>query len=306
MKTSEIASFVEVMDLMLDAVCVVDRDGHFVFVSAAFERIFGYAPVDVIGKSMIDFVFAEDRGRTLQTVDILLSGELKPRFENRWVHKDGRIIDVLWSARWSEEHQVRIAVAHDISERKQMEQRLLHMAGHDPLTDLPNRALLEDRVQAALARVRRDQTHLSLLFIDLDGFKYVNDCHGHVVGDKLLQHFAQRLRACVRESDTVGRLGGDEFLVCLAGTGLPDDVMMIAEKVRAELGEPVVLGGISLHLTPSIGIAHYPQHGDDEQQLIQCADQAMYRAKRVGGNRIEVFSDDNAVYSNDGDGGLNK
>lgn len=290
MKASELVCLADVMDLMLDAVCVVDRNGRFVFVSAAFERIFGYAPAEVIGKSMIDFVFPDDHGKTLRTVDTLLAGEIKPHFENRWLHKDGRVIDVLWSARWSEQYQVRIAVAHDITERKQMEQRLLHMAGHDPLTDLPNRALLLDRVQTALTLVRREQTQLSLLFMDVDGFKHVNDHYGHPVGDKLLQKIAQRLRACVRQSDTVGRLGGDEFLICLTHIGLLDDGMMIAEKIRAELSQPFEFGSFQLHLTPSIGIAHYPQHGDDEQQLIQCADQAMYRAKHAGGNRIEVFS----------------
>lgn len=289
MKASELACLSDVMDLMLDAVCVVDRMGRFVFVSAAFERIFGYAPTEVVGRLMIDFVFPDDLGRTLRTVDIILAGELKPRFENRWVHKDGRIVDVLWSARWSEEHQLRIAVAHDITERKQMERHLQHMAGHDALTDLPNRALLIDRVQAALARARRDKTHLSLLFIDLDGFKGINDHHGHAVGDRVLQQTAKRIRACVRESDTVGRLGGDEFLVCLGSIGLPDDAPVVAEKIRIELGRPVDLDGMQLHLTSSIGIAHCPQHGDDEQQLIQCADQAMYRAKHAGGDRFEVF-----------------
>lgn len=290
MKTGELVCLADVMDLMLDAVCVVDRNGHFVFVSAAFERIFGYAPAEVIGKSMIDFVFPDDHGKTLRTVDTLLAGEIKPHFENRWLHKSGRIIDVLWSARWSEQHQVRIAVAHDITERKQMEERLRHTAGHDSLTDLPNRALLIDRVQTALTRVRREKNHLSLLFIDIDGFKSVNDRYGHPVGDKLLQKIAQRLRTCVRESDTVGRLGGDEFLVCLTSIGLPDGVMAIAEKIRTELSQPFEFDGFQLHHTPSIGIAHSPQHGDDEQQLILRADQAMYRAKHAGGDRIEVFS----------------
>lgn len=293
MKASELACLADVIDLMLDAVCVVDRSGRFVFVSAAFERIFGYAPVEVIGKPMVDFVFPEDRGKTLNTVETILAGELKPHFENRWVHKDGRIIHVLWSARWSEQHQVRIAVAHDITERKQMEERLLHTAGHDSLTDLPNRALLIDRVQTALTRVRREKNHLSLMFIDIDGFKSVNDRYGHPVGDKLLQKIAQRLRICVRASDTVGRLGGDEFLVCLTGMGLPDDVMTIAEKIRSELSQPFEFDGYQLHLTPSIGIAHSPQHGDDEQQLIRRADQAMYRAKHSGGNSIEIFSIEN-------------
>jgi len=277
----------DVMDLMLDAVCVVDRGGHFVFVSAAFERIFGYAPHEVIGTPMLDLVYPEDRTVTLQTVDVIMAGELKPRFENRWVRKDGRVIHVMWSARWSEEHQVRIAVARDITERKQMEERLQHMAGHDPLTDLPNRALTMDRLQSALAR--RDQTHLSVLFIDIDKFKHVNDSFGHPIGDQLLQKIAERLRNSVRESDTVGRLGGDEFLILLNSVGSAERAALVAEKIRAALDQAFTIGARHLHITPSIGIAHFPQHGSDEELLIQRADEAMYRAKSAGGNRYEFF-----------------
>lgn len=286
MKISELVNLADVMELMLSAVCVVDRDGKFVFVSAAFERIFGYAPEEVIGKPVIDLAHPDDVERTLQTVKALFAGALESHFENRWIHKDGRVVYVLWSARWSEEHQVRIAVAYDITERKQMEERLQHMAGHDSLTDLPNRALLMDRLETALILARREQTHLSLLFIDIDGFKNVNDNYGHPVGDKLLQKIAQRLRDSVRESDTVGRLGGDEFIVLLKGIDLLDDMTMVAEKIRTKLEQPYEVDSLQLQPSASIGIAYYPGNGDDGQQLIQHADQAMYRAKNAGGNRI--------------------
>lgn len=289
MKTTESVCLADVIELMLDAVCVVDRLGHFVFVNKAFERIFGYRANEVIGKPMLDLVFHDDRENTLQTVETLLTGEPKPCFENRWIRKDGQVVHVLWSARWSEEHQVRIAVAHDITERKQMEERLQHMAGHDPLTGLPNRALLLDRIQTALTLTRRDQTHLSLLFIDIDGFKHINDNYGHFVGDALLHKIAQRLRSCVRESDTVGRLGGDEFLVMLNRIRMLDDALMIAEKIRAKLEQPFELESLHLCIAPSIGIANYPDSGEDYQQLIHNADQAMYRAKNAGGNQIAVF-----------------
>ncbi|WP_461481240.1 diguanylate cyclase domain-containing protein [Porticoccus sp.] len=289
MKATEPVCLADVIELMLDAVCVVDRRGHFVFVNGAFERIFGYQADEVIGHPMLDLVFHDDRENTLQAVATLLAGEPQPCFENRWIRRDGQVVHVLWSARWSEEHQVRIAVAHDITERKRMEERLQHMAGHDPLTGLPNRALLLDRIQTALTQARRDQTHLSLLFIDIDNFKHINDSYGHFVGDALLEHIARRLKNCVRESDTVGRLGGDEFLILLNRTSTLDDAVVIAEKIRAELEQPFALGGRQLHIAPSIGIAHNPDSGEDYQQLIQCADQAMYRAKKAGGNRIAVF-----------------
>jgi diguanylate cyclase (GGDEF)-like protein/PAS domain S-box-containing protein len=288
MKTIDLAALKDVMDLMLDAVCIVNKSGCFVFVSAAFEDIFGYSPNEVINKPIIDFVYPEDEAKTLQVVETLISGENQRRFENRWVRKDGKVIDILWSARWSEEHQFRIAIAHDITERKQMEQQLHYIAGHDPLTQLPNRALLFERLQASLGLARRGGTHLSLLFIDIDGFKHVNDNYGHLVGDKMLKSIAQRLHNCVRKSDTVGRFGGDEFLVILNDIESFDKVLVIAENIRSELDKPYQFDELVLQLSPSIGLARYPENGDNEQQLIQHADQAMYQAKSTGGNSVKT------------------
>lgn len=291
MKTIDLVALRDVMDLMLDAVCVVDKAGTFVFVSAAFEDIFGYSPEEVIGKPMIDHVYPEDGIKTLKVVESLMEGKKQPRFENRWVRKDGKIIDILWSARWSEDHQFRIAIAHDITERKLMEQQLHYIAGHDPLTELPNRALLFGRLQTSLGLARREGSHLSLLFIDIDGFKHVNDSYGHLVGDKLLKNIAQRLRDCVRKSDTVGRFGGDEFVVVLNGIDSFDNVLVITENIRAQLEKTYQFDNLNLQLSPSIGVALYPDNGNDEQQLLQYADQAMYRAKNAGGNRVDVGVD---------------
>ncbi|NLQ17876.1 diguanylate cyclase [Marinomonas sp. M1K-6] len=291
MKNNELSvSLEDVMELMLDAVCVVDRFGYFVFVSAAFEHMFGYAPHEVIGKPMVDLVYPEDRGKTLDVVEHLLAGVLSPRFENRWVRKDGKVVYVLWSARWSEEHQVRIAVAHDITERKSMEAKLLYAAGHDDLTDLPNRTLLLDRLQIALTLAEREMTGLSVLFIDIDGFKHINDYHGHAVGDKLLQKIALRLGACVRKSDTVGRLGGDEFLVILNGTRDLESAAKVADKICANLAGAFDVDGALLHVSSSIGIAFYPENGCEALDLMQSADQAMYLAKNKGGNKVAVAS----------------
>ncbi|WP_434929074.1 diguanylate cyclase domain-containing protein [Shewanella sp. HL-SH2] len=169
-----------------------------------------------------------------------------------------------------------------------MEQQLHHIAGHDPLTQLPNRSLLFERLQASLGLARRGGTHLSLLFIDIDGFKHVNDNYGHLVGDKLLKSIAKRLHDCVRKSDTVGRCGGDEFLVILNNIESFDKVLIIAENIRSELDKPYQFDELVLQLSPSIGLARYPENGDNEQQLIQHADQAMYQAKSTGGNSVKT------------------
>lgn len=287
MKNNELAiSVADVMELMLDAVCVVDRDGRFVFVSAAFETMFGYAPHEVIGEPMVNMVYPEDREKTLGVAESVICGKILPRFENRWVRKDGKVVNVLWSARWSEEHQVRIAVAHDITERKEMEVRLLYAAGHDDLTDLPNRTLLLDRLQASLTLAEREQAGLSVLFIDIDGFKDINDGYGHAVGDLLLQQIAKRLGACVRKSDTVGRLGGDEFLIILNKVNNTASATLVAEKIRAMLAEAFVIEGSSLLVSASIGVARYPENGKEPLDLVQSADHAMYQAKNYGGDKV--------------------
>ncbi|WP_137170089.1 sensor domain-containing diguanylate cyclase [Marinomonas sp. FW-1] len=276
----------DVMELMLDAVCIVDRNGYFVFVSAAFEAMFGYSPEEVIGTPMVRMVYPADKVKTLDTVDTIISGEIQPRFENRWVRKNGDVVNVLWSARWSEEHQVRIAVAHDITERKKMEAQLLYAAGHDDLTGLPNRTLLLDRLQSSLSLAERERVGLSVLFIDVDGFKEVNDACGHAVGDLLLQQIAKRLGDCVRQSDTVGRLGGDEFLIILNKVHSDAAMLSVAEKVRAELANEFDIDGVVVNVSASIGIARFPENGKQPLDLVQYADQAMYKAKNAGGNRI--------------------
>ncbi|NVK72422.1 diguanylate cyclase [Marinomonas sp. CT5] len=287
MNKKELAiNLADVMELMLDAVCIVDRDGIFVFVSAAFEKMFGYAPQEVIGKPMVEMVYPEDRERTLDVAESVVGGYMLPGFENRWVRKDGKVVNVLWSARWSDEHQVRIAVAHDITERKKMEAQLLYAAGHDDLTGLPNRTLLLDRLQSSLMLAERERAGLSVLFIDIDGFKEINDGYGHAIGDLLLQQIAIRLVGCVRKSDTVGRLGGDEFLIVLNKVNHTESASLVAEKIRVALSDVFVIEGALLSVSASIGIACYPEYGKEALELVQFADKAMYQAKNCGGDKV--------------------
>lgn len=168
-------------------------------------------------------------------------------------------------------------------ERQQMQARLQHMAQYDQLTGLPNRGFLYDRLNTALSTARREQGRLSVLYIDLDKFKRINDTLGHSVGDLLLQEVAKRLTQCVRESDTVARLGGDEFVVLLQHIKKPEQATLVMEKIHTALSYPFVLEGHSLNIVPSIGVAHYPEHGELEQQLIKHADKAMYLVKKGSG-----------------------
>ncbi|MEH6498452.1 MAG: diguanylate cyclase [Pseudoalteromonas distincta] len=441
----------KVMDLLLDAICVVDAQGHFVYVSGACERIFGYTCEELVGMPMMDLVYPDDREMTLATAREVMLGRQKNHFENRYVRKDGQIVHIMWSASWSEQEQLRVAVAHDVTERKhteamqaavyaiseaanssedlaalfllihqiigrllplslfsvalreqadgspnfpyyadqhglqnacesadartlcaqiitsglplllttdtpqddaglltlsdktslnwlgvpltaaagtfgallihsnlstqrytakdlellhyvstqiasavqrmQMQSRLLFLSRYDQLTGLPNRTLLFDRMDRALARARREGTKVSLLYLDLDKFKQVNDTHGHGVGDLLLKAVADRLQLCVREADTVSRVGGDEFVILLEDLNHLDHARQVAEKIREQLNIPFQLAEHSLMMIPSIGIALYPEHADEQQELLNLADRAMYYAKQSGGNRFEVAAD---------------
>jgi diguanylate cyclase (GGDEF)-like protein/PAS domain S-box-containing protein len=430
------ASFI---DLLMDAVFAVDVDGRVVFASASCERIFGYTPQEMVGKIMFDLMLPEDRERTRRSVRDIMSGRPQLHFENRYIHKDGQIVHIMWATRWSPADQLRIGVARDITERKrsesmqavlyaiseaahaaedlptlfqrihqiigtllpvdnfsvtlydketdqlsfpyhvdehertpapstpagtlcaeiihtgvpllltpetvlarleelqvsvgtlplcwlgvplkshkdtigvlvvksypggvcytekdqellqfvstqiatvierqQMQVRLQYMAQYDQLTALPNRGYLYDRLKVALSIARRERSRLSLLYLDLDKFKQVNDTLGHHVGDVLLQEVAKRLKQCLRECDTVARIGGDEFVVLLQRVPASEQAEQVAEIIRSALSHPFTIEGHSVKIVPSIGIAVYPEHGNDEQQLLKHADKAMYFAK---------------------------
>jgi diguanylate cyclase (GGDEF)-like protein len=163
------------------------------------------------------------------------------------------------------------------------------MALYDGLTDLPNRKLFTDRLLHALTRAKRDKTQVAVMFIDLDRFKPVNDEFGHAVGDLLLKEVAKRLQHSVRESDTVARLGGDEFVALFPYIQESHGDMIVAEKILKALAEPFHIDGRILHISSSIGIAIYPQDGNDEKMLLKNADTAMYHAKKSGRNNIKFF-----------------
>lgn len=178
----------------------------------------------------------------------------------------------------------------EVFERLHAEQRVWHMAHHDPLTGLPNRALLLDRLQHALTQAARDKNRVAVMFLDLDKFKTINDTLGHEVGDELLKEVARRLRGVVRAADTVARLGGDEFVIVLESIADVDDAAGVAEKIIAAFCPPVKIGEHELRASTSIGIGLYPEDGDEAYAVMKSADAAMYQAKRGGRNQFHFFS----------------
>ena len=182
-----------------------------------------------------------------------------------------------------------VGVALDVTEQNRDRRQLKYLAFYDPLTDLPNRSLFYDRLGQALARGNRDREPFALLMLDLDGFKVVNDVHGHETGDALLQAVGRRFQRCVRESDTVARMGGDEFVVLLNGVRDAEAAFVVARKILAALGEPFLLGGRECRVGASIGICLSPEDGDDMETLLGRADAAMYESKANGKNTFTRY-----------------
>lgn len=426
-------------ELLLDPVVVVDASGRFVFVNAAFERVLGYAKAELIGQPIFDLVHPEDRERTRAAAEDVMQTGSHVNYENRYRHKDGRVVHLMWSARWSESDRLRIGVARDVTalkrseaaraalyriseaahaaeslpalcavihdvidellppgnfqvalldeaggqvsypcfvsptesarqpepllpgtalehvirsgqpllttraassesnvavqdpvsggdwlgvplvvgervtgavvvetrtpeerytagdrdllqfvstqiataiERTRIQDRLRHMAHHDALTGLPNRPLFYDRFDVALKRAHREKELVGLLYLDLDDFKTVNDTWGHHAGDLVLQQMAERLTGCVRISDTVARMGGDEFTVLLINIADRASAEAARERILQAMTEPFDLGGAETRLTVSAGLAAYPEDGEDTETLLRRADAGMYGMKR--------------------------
>ena len=185
-----------------------------------------------------------------------------------------------------------VVVFHDVSEAQAMAQRMTHITEHDILTSLPNRAVLDNRLEQGITLAQRHSRRLAVLFIDLDHFKHINDSLGHLIGDQLLKAVALRITPCVRSSDTVSRQGGDEFIVLLSEVAHADDAVLIADKIRLAVLAPYTIADHLLHLTASIGVSVYPDDGADPETLVQRADTAMYHAKDKGRNNSQLFKDE--------------
>jgi diguanylate cyclase (GGDEF)-like protein/PAS domain S-box-containing protein len=279
-----------------EAVLVTDANNLIVSVNPAFTAITGYSPEDVIGKNPRIFRSGKHSTEFYKELwgTLLATGSWRGEIWDR--RKDGESYVKWLSIKLvrNEDGQLthHLAVFSDISERKAAEERMQHLAHHDVLTDLPNRALFNDRLQQGIAQAKRDKTRMALMFLDLDKFKPINDTLGHAVGDLLLKEVARRLLNCVRESDTVSRIGGDEFIVLLPAINAEQDAMLVADKILHVLARPFALDGTSLNISVSIGLAMYPEHGSDERALTKNADMAMYYAKAGGRNNVKLFQSD--------------
>lgn len=284
----------KVFDNTSEGVLVTDVEGIIRFANQAFSRISGYTEAEVIGKtpSILSSGRHEKSFYSEMWNALNITGEWQGEIWNR--RKNGEVYPEWLTISAIKDGYGKVtqyaAVFSDLTARKQDEERIKHLAYHDALTGLPNRFLFADRLQLAMAHARRNRAKLAVMFLDLDRFKYINDSLGHAAGDQLLQEVATRLSACVREDDTVARMGGDEFTLLLPGIRAVEDVAKIAQKIIDTLKASFRIGDRDLYITVSIGIAMYPNDGLEADALLSHADAAMYRAKEQGRNNYQLYT----------------
>lgn len=280
-----------------DAITITERDsGRYLEVNDGFCRLTGYNCEEVIGRTAYDVgIWAEPTQRSLIISDLQEEGRVHHReMLARNKNGDRLTVDVSVEPITLNETPCLLMTARDVSQLKNAQAQIQHLAYHDPLTDLPNRALLMDRLSQQIALLKRHNLRGALLFLDLDHFKHINDSLGHPVGDSVLKVITARLEASVRTEDTVARLGGDEFVVLITGlegtrAEVTQQVRGLADTLRELLAEPMFLDGQRLQVTSSIGVALIPDHGSTPADLLKRADIALYRAKDSGRNTTQLF-----------------
>lgn len=266
------------LHLSPDIIATIGLDGTFREVNPATMPSLGYEPEELVGANLVSLVHPEDRDHTIQIL-AAVPRKCSADFQSRVIRKDGTSAWFEWKATLLEGEGVLFCIARDITERKEFEDQLSHLAFHDTLTDLPNRALFAERLKHALASAVRRKSTVALLFLDLDSFKAINDTLGHNAGDALLIQLAARLRPCVRNEDTLARFAGDEFTVLLEEVADVDEAVTVARRIGAILHEPFSVNGTELYMTSSIGIALSSQGECGFEALLSRADAAMYHAK---------------------------
>ncbi|MFW5731423.1 MAG: diguanylate cyclase domain-containing protein [Desulfonatronovibrionaceae bacterium] len=280
------------ISLLLDTVRVLiillDREGRIKLFNRACEELTGYDSREIEDRCLVDLLLPEEEKEKIMVFFQNQMIRMPEEFENCWVARDGdkRLISWSNSLVYDEQGQPEyvLGTGIDITEQRKMEKQIKHMAMHDELTGLANRNLLQERLSRSIALADRYGKKLAILFLDLDGFKTINDSYGHNAGDMLLKEVARRIETSTRASDTVARYGGDEFVVVLPEIDDYHDAISVSRKISKELSRTYELGDHHCTLGVSIGISIYPDDGHDSASVLQLADRAMYRAKSQGNN----------------------
>ncbi len=279
-----------------EGILVTDAEQHVVSVNPAFESVTGYSAQEILGQPPAVFASSRHDAAFYAAMQEVLEktghwqGEVWSQRKNGEVYLEWLGVSVVRDE--DDRPRYYVYIFSDMAVRNEAQQRIEFLAHHDPLTGLPNRLLLRDRVEQAQAQAARMQSHVALMFLDLDRFKTINDSLGHPVGDAMLKEAVGRLRSCVRESDTISRQGGDEFIILLNDVRDGEAVSRVADKIHQRMAEPFVIGEHTLIGSFSIGIALYPEDGSDFDSLLQKADTAMYHAKEAGRNGYRFFTEE--------------
>lgn len=284
-----------IVDSSADAVISQSPDGVIETWNQGAENVFGHTADDAIGKPLQLIVPPEKVEEELAILQRIGKGERVQPFETVRLHKSGKLLQVSASPSPVFDAAGNITgvatIARDVTDHKLAEERIAYLATHDALTGLPNRNLLYDRLSQALSMGRRTRDSAAILFLDLDGFKSVNDTFGHEAGDITLKEVAHRMLSCIRETDTLARIGGDEFAIILNGVHTNTDIQLVATKIMKWVGEDIHLGADRhARVGVSIGIALFPADGNEMDTLLNAADTAMYASKSAGKNCCTFFS----------------
>lgn len=292
MRESE-ARYRQIIEATNEGIWAMDADHLTTFVNPRMAALLGYANGEMLGRPVEEFMFVEDLEEHGERMQARHHGQHE-QYEGRFCRKDGSELWTLVSAVALQDAKQgfvgSFAMLTDITQLKDQHRRLEQMAHNDPLTGLPNRVLLDDRLRIALARARREERLLAVCYLDLDGFKPVNDTHGHEAGDRLLVAVAGRMTQSLREGDTVARMGGDEFVLLMENLASLDECEHMLTRVLTTIAEPYAIDpAASVEVSASIGVTLSPLDQADPDTLLRHADLAMYQAKQAGRNCFRFF-----------------
>ncbi|HXG58117.1 MAG TPA: EAL domain-containing protein [Thermoanaerobaculia bacterium] len=286
--------FRTIVERSWSGVALIDASRRVVFAGPSTAHLLGYGDGDLVGKEFVEFVHPEDHEAARALFESVAESDGRDTSgEFRFIHRNGSWVWLeIYAQNLLREPTVGAIVVNyrDVTQRKAAEKQIEYQAHFDMLTGLPNRFLFRDRLMNAIALARRRNSGVAVLYLDLDHFKLVNDSLGHTFGDLLLTHVGHRLRRSLRGSDTISRVGGDEFSMVILDVDSPEHAAAAARKVLDLFEQPIQIGKHEFYVGASIGIAVYPGDGNDVETLIKCADSAMYRAKELGRNQIQLFT----------------
>lgn len=279
-----------IFNISRDGIAILDLQSNFLEFNNAYLTMTGFTRDELLSKSCIDLSIAEDRNRAQEAMDTVINQGFLDSFEKTCLLKDGRRTTINMAMALMPDKKRILISTKDITDIKAHEKKLEYIAHYDALTGLPNRILKSDRLRQAMMQTERRGGKIAVIYLDLDGFKEVNDHYGHAIGDELLVELSQKMQHSLREGDTLSRLGGDEFVAILVDIPSASDALPVIERLLKATQQTIVLNEHNIQVSSSIGVTFFPQNGDvDADQLIRQADQAMYEAKQAGKNRYHLF-----------------